>query len=129
MKLPFGEIIENRLVINFNSADYSVATVMNAVKERIDLFGEMQVAFMGVCTEIPTGPTPVFRSVPINAHFTYNGPGDVRAVLERIYVIVWESIATSFPDEGTWAKSKSDFGDFISAQADLLRARIDSNRT
>lgn len=128
MNLPFGEIKDNRLTIDFSSADYSVASVLNAVRERYDMFGEMQVAFLGVSTEIPGGPSPVFRPVAIQTIFEYCGTGDARKTLERVYVQMWEAIALTFPSEAAWASAKADFGHYISSQADLLRARIESGK-
>ncbi|HNV70310.1 MAG TPA: hypothetical protein PKO06_11475 [Candidatus Ozemobacteraceae bacterium] len=128
MFLPFGEIKENRLIVSFSSADYSVATVLNAVKERLDIFGEMKVTFLGASTEIPSGPSPVFRPVAIQAFFEYQGSGDARPALEKTYALVWESVALTFPGEAAWATAKGDFGRFISSQAELLRARTDSTK-
>ena len=128
MNLPYGDINENRLTMSFSSADYSVATVLNSVRERYDMFGEMQVAFLGVCTEIPHGPSPVFRPVSIQAIFEYSGGADPRKVLERVYVQMWEAVALTFPAEGLWASAKADFGKFISAQAELLTARTESSK-
>jgi hypothetical protein len=129
MHLPFGDIKDNRLIISFNSADYSVATVLNAIRERQDMFSEMQVAFLGVSTDIPAGPSPVFRPVAVQAFFEYVGSGDGRTLLERVYCQTWEAMALTFPGEAAWAAAKADFGQFITAQADLLRARTESTKS
>ncbi len=128
MNLPFGEIKENRLTVNFSSADYSVAAVLTAVKERCDMFGEMKVSFLGACTDVPAGPSPVFRPVNINAIFEYKGSDEPRPILEKVYCHLWEAVALTFPNEATWATAKGDFAQFISAQADLIRARVESNK-
>lgn len=128
MYLPFGEIKENRLTVSFSSADYSVASVIMAVKERCDMFEEMKVAFLGVCTDIVSGPSPVFKPVSIQAFFEYTGNANSQEVLERAYVQLWEAVALTFPDEATWASAKSDYSDYIAAQADLIRARTESNK-
>ena len=126
MFLPFGELKENRLIMSFSSADYSVAVVLNAVKDRLDIFQEMKVQFLGASTEIPAGPSPVFRPVAIQAFFEYAGSGEPKPVLEKVYALVWEAVAMTFPGEAAWATAKGDFGRFITSQADLLRARTES---
>ena len=129
MYLPFGEIKDNRLTVSFSSADYSVASVITAIKERCDMFEEMKVAFLGVCTDVASGPSPVFKPVSINAYFEYTGNDNAKAILERVYVQLWEAVALTFPDESTWARAKSDYSDYISAQAELIKARVESNKS
>ena len=43
--------------------------------------------------------------------------------------LVWEGIVNTFPDEPDWAAAKGDYAQFISSQAELLRARVESERT
>lgn len=129
MYLPFGEIKDNTLKVTFSSADYSVANVITAVKERCDMFKEMQVVFLGACTEVPAGPSPVFKPVGVQAIFEYTGSDNAKKILERVYVQLWEALALTFPDETEWARAKSEYGHYISSQADLIRARTESNRT
>ncbi len=126
MFMPFGEIKDNALTVSFSSADYSIATVLTAVRERCDMFGEMKVRFLGASTDVPNTPSPVFRPVAIQAFFEYIGGGDARPVLEKVYVHLWEAVALTFPAEPAWATAKGDFARFISSQADLIRARIES---
>ncbi len=126
MQLPFGEISENQLIMKFSTADFSIASVLSAIKERLDLLSQLNVVFLGAATEIISGPTPVFTPVPIVAYFLYKGKDDAKSVLERIYEVIWEGIAYTFPDEASWANSKSNYADFIDAQAQLLRARIEA---
>jgi hypothetical protein len=129
MDLPFGELKGNRLIMSFSSADYSVAGIIGAIKERCDMLGVMEVNFMGACTDIPAGPSPVFRPVNINAYFDYVGNGDAEDILGKVYVLIWEAVALTFPTEAVWAIAKGDFSRFIIAQADLLRARSESNKS
>ncbi|OIP30755.1 hypothetical protein AUK22_01730 [bacterium CG2_30_54_10] len=128
MFLPFGEIKDNTLTVSFSSADFSIATVLTAIKERCDMFGEMKVQFLGASTDVPNTPSPVFRPVAIKAYFEFNGSGDPRLPLERIYAHLWEAVALTFPGEAVWAAAKGDFAKFITSQADLIRARIESNK-
>ena len=126
MELPYGEIKDNKLIMKFSTADYSIASVLDAVRERLDVFLHLEVIFLGASTDMPVGPTPVFVPVPIIAHFLYRGKGDARSTLEKVYEVVWEGIAYTFPDESAWAAAKSSYADFIDAQAQLLRARIEA---
>jgi hypothetical protein len=123
MDMPFGDIKNRVLEIRFSSADYSIATVMAAIRERMDVLQEIGVRFLGAATEVYAGPTPVFKPTNIKAVFEYSGSGDVKQNLERVYEIIWQGVVNTFPDEKTWAEAKQSFGDFIFAQADLLRAR------
>ncbi|MGD8240100.1 MAG: hypothetical protein PVH68_16210 [Armatimonadota bacterium] len=125
MDTPYGDIEANILTMSFSSADFSVASVMAAVREHLDVLTQMDVVFLGTATEVPTGPTPVFRPVNVQAVFEYTGRGDAREVLERAYRMVWQGIVGTFPSETDWAAAKKDFAQFISSQADLLRARVE----
>jgi len=129
MEMPYGEVDGKMLTINFSTADYSVAAVMAAVREHIDVLEPMEVKFLGCETEVPSGPTPVFQPVPIKARFEYVGSHtDVRPILEKVYELIWHGIVVTFPSESDWATAKQAFSDFVVAQADLLRARVDSMR-
>jgi hypothetical protein len=128
VEMPFGEVDGTVLDMRFSSADFSVASVLSAVRERLDMLNEMGVSFLGIATEVATGPTPVFQPVAIKASFQYLGRDPATPVLERTYEIVWEAIVNTFPAESEWAKSKEAFGHYITAQADLLRARLESTR-
>ncbi|MCL6629852.1 MAG: hypothetical protein K6U00_09660 [Armatimonadetes bacterium] len=127
MNMPFGEIKDKVLEIRFSSADYSIATVLTAVREHLDVLQEMGVKFLGAATDVYAGPTPVFKPTDIKAVFEYAGSGDAKQYLERAYEIVWQGVVKTFPDESAWAEAKQSFGDFILAQADLLRARRESS--
>jgi len=126
VEMPFGEIDGKVLDVKFSSADFSVASVIAAIREHLDMLGEMEVVFLGVATDVSPGPTPVFQPVAIKASFEYVGPDPAQHVLERTYQIVWQGIVNTFPAESEWAMSKQAFASFISAQADLLRARLES---
>ena len=125
MDIPYGDIEGNMLTMAFSSADFSVASVLSAVREHLDVLTQMDVVFLGTATEVPAGPTPVFRPVSVQATFEYTGRGDAREVLEKTYRIVWQGIVSTFPSEAEWAAAKKDFAQFISSQADLLRARVE----
>ena len=126
MELPFGKIEGNDLEVRFSTADFSVATVIAGIHEHLDMFGEMGVEFLGVATDVPTGPQPVFRSADIKAHFRFAGSGNAEETLSRVYKALWKGVVANFPDELEWAEAKSNIADFIAAQAELLRARSES---
>ncbi len=126
MNMPFGEIKDKALEVRFSSADYSIATVLTAVREHLDVLQEIGVKFLGAATEVYAGPTPVFRPTDIKACFEYCGSGDGKACLERAYEVVWQGIVATFPEEGEWAEAKGAFAQYILSQADLLRARTES---
>lgn len=128
MQMPYGDINGNVLTMRFSSADFSIATVITAIREHLDVMEELGVKFLGVATEVTTGPTPVFRPTNVEAKFEYCGDGSCPSCLERTYQVIWSGVISTFPSESEWAKAKSDFGQFINAQADLLRARTKSSR-
>lgn len=128
MNLPFGEIKNNLLIMKFSTADYSIASVLGAIKIHLDVIEEMGVIFLGAQTEIVAGPAPVFQPVPVIAQFEYIGKGNAKEVLEKVYRLVWQGIVNSFPDETCWSQAKQAYSAFISAQADLLRARIEATK-
>jgi hypothetical protein len=126
MNLPYGEIKDKILQIKFSTADFSIASVLSAIKVHLDVIEEMGVIFLGAQTEIITGPSPVFQPVPVIAQFEYTGKGTSKDVLEKVYRVVWQGIVNSFPDETRWSEAKEAYASFIAAQADLLRARIEA---
>lgn len=128
MNLPYGEIKGSVLVMKFSTADYSIASVLDAIEIHVDVIENMEVMFLGAQTELVTGPTPVFRPVPVVAQFEYTGKGSAREILEKVYKIVWQGIVASFPDESSWSEAKEAYAAFIAAQADLLRARSEASK-
>jgi hypothetical protein len=128
MKLPYGEIKGEMLNMKFSTADFSIASVLNAIKIHIDVIENMGVAFLGAQTEVVAGPTPVFQPVPVVAQFEYTGKGPAKDTLEKVYKIVWQGIVASFPDETCWSDAKESYAAFITAQADLLRARVEASK-
>ena len=128
MNLPYGEIKESILKMEFSTADFSIASVLSAIKAHIDVIEELGVTFLGAQTEVVAGPTPVFQPVPVIAQFEFTGKGAAKAILEKVYKIVWQGIVGSFPDETSWSEAKESYASFIAAQADLLRARIEASQ-
>ena len=126
MELPFGEMDGKRLVISFSTADFSIASVLCAVREHLDMLSEMGMTFLGAATDVPPGPSPVFKPVSIKAIFEYTGGGETDKYLERTYEIIWQGIVNTFPGEAVWAESKKAYAEFIRSQAELLRARAES---
>jgi hypothetical protein len=128
MKLPYGEIKDSVLSMKFSTADFSIASVLTAVKVHVDVIEELDVVFLGAQTEIVAGPGPVFQPVPVVAQFEYTGKGNGKEILEKVYRIIWQGIVDSFPDETCWSQAKEAYASFIAAQADLLRARIEASK-
>jgi hypothetical protein len=128
MKLPYGETKDNILIMKFSTADFSIASVLNAIKIHIDVIESMGVVFLGAQTDVVAGPTPVFQPVPVIAQFEYTGKGSAKDTLERVYKVVWQGIVASFPDETCWSDAKESYAAFITAQADLLRARVEASK-
>lgn len=128
MNLPYGEIKGNVLIMKFSTADFSIASVLNAIKIHIDVIENMNVVFLGAQTEVVAGPTPVFQPVPVVAQFEYSAKGSAKDVLEKVYKTVWQGIVASFPDESCWSEAKESYAAFIAAQSDLLRARVEASR-
>ena len=126
MKTPFGLVDGDILEMEFSTADYSIAAVLAAIREHLDKLEEMDVHFLGAQTDVPEGNSPVFKPVAIKAMFQYAGKLDPKSTLERAYRVVWQGIVGTFPAESEWASAKQAFGHFIVAQADLLRARMQS---
>ncbi len=128
MNLPYGEIKGKTLIMRFSTADFSIASVLSAIKIHLDVIENMNVSFLGAETEVIAGPNPVFQPVPVIAQFEYLGKEKPQEILQRVYQIVWQGIVDSFPDEKSWAEAKEAYSAFVSAQADLLRARIEAAR-
>ena len=128
MKLPYGEIKDDMLIMKFSTADFSIASVLNAIKIHVDVIENMGVAFLGAQTDVIAGPTPVFQPVPVIAQFEYTGKGSAKDTLENVYKVVWQGIVASFPDETSWSDAKEAYAAFIAAQADLLRARVEASK-
>lgn len=124
MTLPYGEIKDSTLIMKFSTADYSIASVIAAIRVHLDVIEQLGVEFLGAQTDIVAGPTAVFQPVPVVAQFEFTGSGKGREALEKVYRLVWQGIVGSFPDESCWSQAKQAYAAFVAAQADLLRARI-----
>ena len=114
--------------MNFSTADFSIASVLSAIKIHVDVIENMGVVFLGAQTEVVAGSTPVFQPVPVIVQFEYTGKGSAKEILEKVYKIAWQGIVASFPDESCWSEAKEAYAAFIAAQADLLRARVDASK-
>jgi len=128
MDLPYGKIEDKTLEMRFSSADFTVASVLAALREHLDMLREMGAIFLGVATDVPAGPQPVFRPVDVKAIFEFTGSGDAAKALRRAYEVVWQGIVATFPAEPEWATAKEGYAHYISSQAELLRARVESTR-
>ena len=128
MNLPYGEIKNNLLIMKFSTADFSIASILSAIKIHLDVIEEMGATFLGAQTELVAGPTPIFQPVPVIVQFEYAGKAGAKEVLEKVYKLIWQGIVNSFPDETCWSTAKQAYASFISAQAELLRARIEATK-
>ena len=123
MQLPFGSIENNLMEMRFSTADFSVATVIAGIREHIDMFEEMAVSFLGISTEVPSEVQPAFKPVNIVAKFQFTGSADAESALTRVYKALWKGIIMNFPDEVEWSEAKSNYADFVAAQAEMVRAQ------
>lgn len=128
MQLPYADIDSSSIVIKFSTADFSIASVICAIREHLDVLEELNICFLGAATEVIEGPSPVFRPTNIEVRLEYIGGGIARPALERAYLLIWKGVISTFPSEQEWAQAKSEFGNFIMAQADLLRARTENSK-
>lgn len=123
MHLPFGSIEGTTLTALFSTADFSVATVIAGIREHLDMFEEMGVSFMGVATDVPANAPAGQRPLNIIATFHYRGVGESEGTLARVYSLLWKGVLAHFPDELEWSEAKSNYADFVAAQAEMLRAQ------
>ncbi len=122
--LPFANIDEGKMVINLSTADFTIASVLNALNDCLDVLEELKVEFLGAGTDLEGTGSPSFSPANINVYFEYVGDNKARAthILEQAYRILWKSIVRTYPDEKEWAENRAHIGNFISAQSDLLIA-------
>ncbi|MFW9928701.1 MAG: hypothetical protein ACFFD1_04870 [Candidatus Thorarchaeota archaeon] len=124
LNLPFGNIDGNKLVINMSTADYTIAAILNALNDCLDVFEELSVEFLGCGTDVKNSGSPSFSPTDINIYLQSNDKNEdnSRKTLLQSYKIFWKSLVRTYPDEETWSNSRSNLGNFISAQAELLLA-------
>lgn len=126
MHLPYGSIEGTTLNATFSTADFSVATVIAGIREHLDMFEEMGIDFMGVATDVPSTAPIGPRPLNIVATFNYRGVGDAEGALKRVYAMLWKGIIANFPDELEWSEAKSNYAEFVAAQAEMLRAQSET---
>lgn len=127
MNMPYGEINGTTLKIRFSSADYSVASVLTALREHLDVIENLGVTFTGVQTDLGHASATAFRPVDIVAQF--EAPQENRQLMEKVYKLVWHGLVLTFPPEEVWAEAKKAYSAYISSQAELIRARTESMKT
>ncbi|MGV9103961.1 MAG: hypothetical protein ACOC38_04160 [Promethearchaeia archaeon] len=121
--LPYGEVKDNKLIMEFSAFDIDLPVVAAGIRERSDVLREIDVIFAGFGSELPEN---VSRQSPvtIKAFFEYVGKGDdVKTLLKRAYHLVWSGMIQEFPDLTDWAAAKADLSSLTFAQAELLNAR------
>jgi hypothetical protein len=121
--LPYGEVKDNKLIMEFSAFDMDLPVIAAGIRERSDVLREMSVIFAGFGTDVPE---ELSRQSPakIRAFFEYVGQGnEVQTILKRAYHIVWGGMIQEFPDLVDWAEAKADLSSLTFAQAEILRAR------
>lgn len=123
IKLPYGTISKKKLIMHFSAYDIDLPIIAAGIRERMDVFRELDVEFAGFGTEVPetmTEQTPAM----VKCFFEYVGKGtDAGVILKRVYHLVWGGMIMEFPDLVEWAEAKADMSNLTIAQADALRAQ------
>lgn len=122
-KLPYGTITKKKLVMHFSAYDIDLPIIAAGIRERMDVFRELDVEFAGFGTEIPETMTDQSPAV-VKCFFEYVGKeSDSSVILKRVYHLVWGGMIMEFPDLVEWAAAKADLSNLTIAQADVVRAQ------
>jgi hypothetical protein len=123
MKLPYGTITKKKLIMHFSAYDMDLPVIAAGIRERMDVFRELDVEFAGFGTEVPEGVSEQTPAV-VKCFFEYIGKeADASVILKRVYHLVWGGMIMEFPDIMEWAAAKADLSNLTIAQADVLRAQ------
>ena len=123
IKLPYGTITKKKLIMHFSAYDIDLPIIAAGIRERMDVFRELDVEFAGFGTEIPENLTEQSPAV-VKCFFEYVGKAsDSSVILKRVYHLVWGGMIMEFPDLVEWAAAKADLSNLTIAQADVLRAQ------
>lgn len=121
--LPYGKISKKKLVMHFSAYDIDLPIIAAGIRERMDVFRELDVAFAGFGTEIPENMSEQSPAL-VKCFFEYVGEGgDANEILKRVYHLVWSGMIQEFPDIEEWAAAKADLSSLTLAQAEIIRAR------
>ena len=121
--LPYGKISKKKLVMHFSAYDIDLPIIAAGIRERMDVFRELGVAFAGFGTEIPENMSEQSPAL-VKCFFEYVGDGgDAKVILKRVYHLVWGGRVMEFPDIEEWATAKADLSSLTIAQAEVIRAR------
>jgi len=119
--LPYGKISKKKLVMHFSAYDIDLPIIAAGIRERMDVFRELGVAFAGFGTEIPENMSEQSPAL-VKCFFEYVGEGgDSKVILN--YHLVWGGMIMEFPDLEDWAAAKADLSTLTLAQAEVIRAR------
>ncbi len=123
IKLPYGTITKKKLIMHFSAYDIDLPIIAAGIRERMDVFRELDVEFAGFGTEVPQNMSEQTPAI-VKCFFEYVGKeADAGVVLKRVYHLVWGGMISEFPDLVEWAAAKSDLSNLTIAQADALRAQ------
>lgn len=122
-KLPYGTITKKKLIMHFSAYDIDLPIIAAGIRERMDVFRELDVEFAGFGTEVPENVTEQTPAI-VKCFFEYVGKEtDAKVILKRVYHLVWGGMIMEFPDLVEWAAAKADLSNLTIAQADVLRAQ------
>ncbi|MHA1964819.1 MAG: hypothetical protein ACXACG_18820 [Candidatus Thorarchaeota archaeon] len=122
-KLPYGTITKKKLIMHFSAYDIDLPIIAAGIRERMDVFRELDVEFAGFGTEVPENMTEQSPAI-VKCFFEYVGKeSDASVILKRVYHLVWGGMIVEFPDLVEWAAAKADLSNLTIAQADVLRAQ------
>ncbi len=123
IKLPYGTIKKKKLIMYFSAYDIDLPIIAAGIRERMDVFRELDVEFAGFGTEIPENMSEQSPAL-VKCFFEYIGKeSDASVILKRVYHLVWGGMIMEFPDLIEWAAAKADLSNLTIAQADVLRAQ------
>ncbi|MHA2025509.1 MAG: hypothetical protein ACW98U_06365 [Candidatus Thorarchaeota archaeon] len=123
MKLPYGTITKKKLIMHFSAYDMDLPVIAAGIRERMDVFRELDVEFAGFGTEVPASVSEQTPAV-VKCFFEYVGKeADASEILKRVYHLVWGGMIMEFPDIMEWAAAKADLSNLTIAQADVMRAQ------
>ena len=122
-KLPYGTIKKKKLIMHFSAYDIDLPIIAAGIRERMDVFRELDVEFAGFGTEVPENVSDQTPAM-VKCFFEYVGKeSDADVILKRVYHLVWGGMIMEFPDLIEWAAAKADLSNLTIAQADVLRAQ------
>lgn len=123
IKLPYGTITKKKLIMHFSAFDIDLPIIAAGIRERMDVFRELDVEFAGFGTEVPPNMSEQTPAI-VKCFFEYVGKdADASVTLKRVYHLVWGGMISEFPDLVEWAAAKADLSNLTIAQADVLRAQ------